>query len=222
MCFLKFGRKVPIMTSLALCMKFSLLNITAVIKSLLLSQLLLMSFHRVTKRFGFQGKAPIWLPLHFSSTSHKPQLVHSTQRFDKFWFCDKPWVWNKADHKGKNKYPSTPDVCCLQMPNQTNWLSACIDGNPPNTACWVTHQNYTKIESIMVTSPTAIINPRPSSFVLDYSYLLNSVMSIFYNKDLHHQVNPSSLVSQEVKKHCHLSNLHMSTPVKHHWGPQLQ
>jgi hypothetical protein len=113
--------------------------------------------------------------------------------------------------KGKINTQALQIVCCLQMPNQTNWLSACIDGNPPNSACWVTHQNYTKIESIMVTSPSAIINPTPSSSVLDYSYLLNSVTSIFYNKDLHHEVNPSSPVSQEVKKHCHLSNLHMST-----------
>lgn len=113
--------------------------------------------------------------------------------------------------KGKINTQALQIVCCLQMPNQTNLLSACIDGNPPNSACWVTHQNYTKIESIMVTSPSAIINPTPTSSVLDYSYLFNSVTSIFYNKDLHHQVNPSSPVSQEVKKHCHLSNLHMST-----------
>jgi hypothetical protein len=141
MCFLKFGRKLPIMTSLAWCMKFSLLNIAAAIKSLLLSQLFLMSFRRVRKDLGFKEK-------HQSGyhSTFPPQLINSIsciplKDLTNFGFGINHGSETKLIIKGKMNTQALQIVCCLQMPNQTNWLSACIDGNPPNTACWVTRQN---------------------------------------------------------------------------------
>ncbi len=211
------------MMSLAWCMKFSLLNIAAVIKSLLLSQLFLMSFCHVRKRFGLQGKAPIWLPLHFSSSTHKPHLVHSTQRFDKFWFWDKPWVWNKADHKGQNKYLSTPD-CMLLTNAKSNKLVVCMHWWQPTQHCMLgdtskLHKNW------KYYGHKSHSHNKPNTFFLCFRLQLSSQFC-----DVHflQQRSPSSSQSfpsgqprgEEALSFVKFAYEHF--PVKHHWGPQLQ